>query len=298
MTLFYVIMTPIKEANFLSNYIFYFVSLSDGDSSLRVRYISAFTDTNLKISTGARQKETSAPFSSLYFIMNGKGSYNGKTIGKGYAFLMTNDSCSTFSSDDPNCLLMQIAFNGTHTKKLLNDLKLFNLCYDNAVTVSSFNKLDMLYNELVSKFVKNVPLDPAQILSQISAKSYFYSMLSCLENHQIAQLDTNRRKLLVMAEEYMLSNFSQCISVDDVANHLHIDRRYLYKIFKQHSGISPKGYLNNIRISKACELLASDLYSVSDIAKNVGYSDQFQFSKFFKKQTGISPIEYKKSASK
>ena len=75
----------------------------------------------------------------------------------------------------------------------------------------------------------------------INLMLYFFSMLSCLENHQIAHFDTNRLKLLVMAEEYMLSNFSQCISVDDVANHLHIDRRYLYKIFKQHSGISPKG---------------------------------------------------------
>lgn len=281
----------------MREYIFYFVSLSDGDSSLRVRYISAFTGTNLHISTGFKQKETSAPFSSLYFLVNGSGIYNGRKIEKGFAFFNTSDTFNSFSSNDSECIIMQIAFNGTHTKKLINDLKIFNQSYDNAVQVFSFDKLASVYDELKLQFINDIPLDPAQILPQITAKGYFYSVLSYLVNPHITQLNTNYRKLLVMAEEYMLSNFSQHISIDDVANHLHIDRRYLYKLFKKHSGLSPKSYLNNIRISKACELLSSDLYSINEIARYVGYTDQFQFSKFFKKQIGLSPYEYKKSTS-
>jgi YesN/AraC family two-component response regulator len=59
-------------------------------------------------------------------------------------------------------------------------------------------------------------------------------------------------------------------------------------------GVTPSEFLRDIRIAKAKELLLIDL-PVSIVAESVGYLDQFYFSKLFKKETGVSPKDYKKS---
>ncbi|MBR3941740.1 MAG: helix-turn-helix transcriptional regulator, partial [Clostridia bacterium] len=51
-------------------------------------------------------------------------------------------------------------------------------------------------------------------------------------------------------------------------------------------------YTHNIRIEKAKEMLKSDYGTISDIAQSVGYPSIYDFSRAFKKHTGISPSKY------
>ena len=94
----------------------------------------------------------------------------------------------------------------------------------------------------------------------------------------------------------MRNNFSKGITVEDTSEYLSIDRRYLYKLFKKYSGISPKQYLSNIKIARACDLLLNSDMSITDVAEKIGYTDSLQFSAFFKKQTGISPRKYRNTS--
>ena len=53
-------------------------------------------------------------------------------------------------------------------------------------------------------------------------------------------------------------------------------------------------YLTELRINKSKELLCRDALSVQDVAERVGYRDLKYFSRLFKKNTGVSPSDYKK----
>ena len=70
----------------------------------------------------------------------------------------------------------------------------------------------------------------------------------------------------------------------------------MVKPFKSFYGISPIEYINNLKIILAKELLESNMYSVTEAAIRAGYTEMSHFSREFKKATGVSPIEYKKSA--
>lgn len=71
---------------------------------------------------------------------------------------------------------------------------------------------------------------------------------------------------------------------------------YLSKIFRAHTGVSPGQYLTDLRIRRAKELLLQNPgYMSKEVALMVGYTDPLYFSRIFKKETGISPSEYRKT---
>ncbi|WP_171652745.1 AraC family transcriptional regulator [Paenibacillus foliorum] len=95
------------------------------------------------------------------------------------------------------------------------------------------------------------------------------------------------------ALEYMYTHYTRNIKIQDMAQHLNIDRRYLTSIFKQHLGHSPHRMLVQYRLRKACELMTDTSLSISDIARSVGYEDPLQFSKIFSKHLLVSPMKYR-----
>lgn len=97
------------------------------------------------------------------------------------------------------------------------------------------------------------------------------------------------------ALEYIKMNFSKEISISEISRYVNIDRKYLHHVFKNNLNMSPQKYVINYRMKKACELMKNSMLSISGIARSVGYKDQFQFSKMFKKTIGISPSQYKRN---
>ena len=65
------------------------------------------------------------------------------------------------------------------------------------------------------------------------------------------------------------------------------------RLFKEEIGSSPIRYLTSVRIHWAVKLLKSQMFSVSEVAEQVGFSDIYYFSKTVKQYTGKSPSEYK-----
>ena len=69
---------------------------------------------------------------------------------------------------------------------------------------------------------------------------------------------------------------------------------YLSRLAKQSTGRSPGAWIDIARIGKAKELLSGTSDSIIDIATAIGLEDQSYFSRFFRKQTGMMPSEYRK----
>lgn len=90
---------------------------------------------------------------------------------------------------------------------------------------------------------------------------------------------------------YMTENYSQNITLQQLAEYSQISSSYLGSIFKKVTGKSTIEYLINIRINKAKSLL-KDGFTVSETSKLVGFNDIFYFSRAFKKYEGINPSQY------
>lgn len=64
-------------------------------------------------------------------------------------------------------------------------------------------------------------------------------------------------------------------------------------MFREYTGISPIKYMHKIRIEKAQSLLLTTNMPVKAIAYEMGYNDEYHFSRLFKKHTGLSPKNFR-----
>ena len=77
-----------------------------------------------------------------------------------------------------------------------------------------------------------------------------------------------------------------------------MNKFYLVHAFKQYKGISPISYLIKLRIKHAKDLLITTNNSIAQISESCGFSSQSYFSQVFRKETGMTPNEFRKSRLK
>ncbi len=96
------------------------------------------------------------------------------------------------------------------------------------------------------------------------------------------------------AENYIQEHLGESVQVDTIAEQLGITRGYLRNVFFAVHGMSPREYLTEARLRRAEALLKEGERSVTSVAAEVGYEDMLQFSRIFKKHTGVSPSQYRR----
>lgn len=94
---------------------------------------------------------------------------------------------------------------------------------------------------------------------------------------------------------YINTRYNTDLVLSSVAKEFFINPCYLSSLFKSKTGINFSAYIENIRISKAEELLKLYNAEICEVAYKVGYMDPNYFSKVFKKKTGFSPSNYIKN---
>ncbi len=103
----------------------------------------------------------------------------------------------------------------------------------------------------------------------------------------------NASGMMPKVVDFLELNYMRKISQQECADYFHLNKDYLSRAFKKHTGVGMAKYLNNIRIRKAKELLKSTDLQVMEIADQVGYFDAKYFSRQFKLATGMTPAQYR-----
>ncbi len=99
--------------------------------------------------------------------------------------------------------------------------------------------------------------------------------------------------IIKKAQGHMEKEFAEAISVEVLASNLGISPRHFVRRFKNATGDSPLKYLQRIRIEAAKQKLEETGQSINEITQDIGYEDPNSFRKLFKKNTGLSPGEYR-----
>lgn len=95
------------------------------------------------------------------------------------------------------------------------------------------------------------------------------------------------------AKAYLETSYMQPVSIQKLADTLHIDRRYLTVLFREAYGEPPQAYLMRLRLEQAREFLGQG-YGVTEAATLAGFSDLSNFSRQYKRQFGASPSRQKR----
>ncbi|NOU96915.1 response regulator [Paenibacillus sp. LMG 31456] len=129
------------------------------------------------------------------------------------------------------------------------------------------------------------------------AKQWITGLCSKLMSHIVSDRQSAYKSLVDKAKEYTRMNFQESdISITKVCQYLHISAGYFSGIFKKETKMTFVGYLMQIRMEAAKELLRTTDLRTLDIAERVGYSEPNYFSFSFRKHVGVSPKEYRSSS--
>jgi AraC-like DNA-binding protein/quercetin dioxygenase-like cupin family protein len=110
---------------------------------------------------------------------------------------------------------------------------------------------------------------------------------------QELKITSQTDEIIMTAKSLLEGQFSEKVNLEGIASQLNISYVWFRTYFKKHTGFSPYDYLLNIRINHARLLLKNSNSSVKEISQSSGFESQQQFSKTFKKKTGLSPLQFR-----
>lgn len=105
----------------------------------------------------------------------------------------------------------------------------------------------------------------------------------------------NPRADMLEIKEFMNQHYHEPLSIRQLARLANISPKYFVDLFKKTYGQSAMDYLTDLRINRAKRYLVESNGKLRDIAKKVGYNDEFYFSRKFKKEVGVSPSAFVKN---
>ena len=220
----------------------------------------------------------------IHYIISGKGYYNGRALEGGEAFIVhKNDLCEYYPDGENPWSYVWVRLGGSDSEGLLKRCNL-----PESSGVFTFD-----YGERLVNIAQSIISAPDFLSSGTAYKEAVAKMMLSLHLRGVEAVKGCDEEWVSRAKEYMMAHYHKRLSVEAVADAIHIDRRYLRNLFVKHTGKPTKVFLDTLRMERAAELLLCSPLSVGIVAMSVGYDDPLSFSKAFKKHFGISPTEYR-----
>ncbi|GAB6926501.1 hypothetical protein JCM10914A_04840 [Paenibacillus sp. JCM 10914] len=121
------------------------------------------------------------------------------------------------------------------------------------------------------------------------------SMLHQLRDESLLEQRDNRLKIIQDVQRYIEQHLSGDVSLQRLSEHVFMHPTYLSKIYKVETGEGINHYIQRLRKDKALQLLKHTDYKVYEIGNLVGLSNTTYFIKQFRKDTGMTPQEFRDS---
>lgn len=93
--------------------------------------------------------------------------------------------------------------------------------------------------------------------------------------------------------KYVFDHYSSTVSLDDVAALIHMNKQAFCRYFKGHTQKTFVDFVNEVRITHACKLIAAGQQSIGEIAYQCGFNSLTNFNRCFKRNKGMAPRDYK-----
>lgn len=115
--------------------------------------------------------------------------------------------------------------------------------------------------------------------------------------HYIESRQSNKTGEIVQSvKQFIRDNVGHPLSLDMVAEQVHLSPRYLSRIFKEETGMNFTDFVTKQRLQQACELIVTTDLNIEQISSRVGFNSSAYFIKKFKHAYGVTPTYYKHTA--
>ncbi|WMT40085.1 response regulator [Paenibacillus sp. D2_2] len=214
---------------------------------------------------------------------------------KGYHYVDSDGQCVLIWTDraaidgykeDPQSLVVEL-------EQVIQGLKRFRglfkskLVYTIGTVVQQPNQIYRSYQEATALFRQDD-----------SASEDLQSIVAAEPQEAVrnAEQINNGHRLIQEAKQFIDRNYDRTITLEDVAEYVHLNASYLSYLFKELTGQKYIDYITSFRIEKAKSLLKQTNHKVHEVGEMVGYENPRYFTLVFKKYVQLSPLEYRNAA--
>lgn len=235
-------------------------------------------------------------FVELFFITKG----NGK-------FMIENELYTIKKNDliviNPNVLHTEYAEEGSkdsfeYVVLGVNGLKFLDMSLNQTFLIYDFSNQRQLILNYLNLLLEEIKLKKENFT--LICQNLLEALLLIIARGTKADLKIEPSKKITQEcrfiEQYISTHYKEEITLDELADLTYLNKYYLIHSFKEFTGYSPINYLINVRINEAKHLLSTTDYPISKVAMQVGFSSHSYFCQIFKKETGQSPLQYRKSS--
>lgn len=125
------------------------------------------------------------------------------------------------------------------------------------------------------------------------AMRYTYNIAEIINKNNSTYRNTKQFYHLKASEEYMSEHYCDYkFNYDEFVTASGLSYSYFKKLFVEKYGMPPVKYINSLKINRACELLGTNNFTISEIAEICGFENTYYFSTVFKNYIGVSPKNY------
>ncbi|GEN67427.1 helix-turn-helix domain-containing protein [Chryseobacterium rhizosphaerae] len=187
--------------------------------------------------------------------------------------------------------------NSSNNYFFLESFNHFSVHFKNDIKLNDedLEKIIDLYTSLLSRRDKVNTNLHIEVIRNLIISYVFESAIIFYKELKINALH-NQTRNLVFTEKFKKIVFENCPkerSLQFYADALFVSPKHLIKIIKTTTGKAPGYFINDAIVSIAKIQLKKNKFSISEIASSLPFADLQSFSKFFKRQVGISPMQYR-----
>lgn len=166
----------------------------------------------------------------------------------------------------------------------VSDENAFNLPF---ILTNNTQIMEQLFDSVLKSY-------SAESFNNYECYSCFYRLLAEIEKLFLKKNEEKINPAVSSAKEIIERSFSDNnFNIDFLVDSINISASYLRSEFKKHYSVTPIEYLKYVRLQNAISLLASNYYSIEEIAEKSGYGSASYFIQTFRKSTGCSPLKYR-----
>ena len=236
----------------------------------------------------------------FHFVIKGKGYLKIQKneyipIYKNSCFLIEPGKQAKYYQDKDNpWTYFWIEINGKNIEKFVNLLAFKN--NNNVINIPNIKDIKNCFFDVFNQDLYGQNILSENLRIQSLTLKIFSDLFSNTINHNLEK----NEKMLSKTEEqanaiikYINYNYtSPNLSVKNLANMFYFNSSYLNRLIKKYTGLSPKKLIIKLRMERALVLMKKKTMTISEISFEIGYKNQFYFSKEFKEYYGVSPSEY------
>ncbi|NQX62608.1 AraC family transcriptional regulator [Paenibacillus qinlingensis] len=162
------------------------------------------------------------------------------------------------------------------------------------LSAQQFDRVQTLFAELTQALVKHELGYELVVLRCIA--DFFLIIFGLQDEHTLKH--TGDQHLISDVLSYLIGHHQEPLLIEDLVTRFPVSRSQLFTLFKETTGTTIKQFLIEYRLNKAKRLLVETDLAISEVSAAVGFGDMSHFFHVFKKETGLTPKQYRVEAFK